>query len=52
MYAKSDDGAAIGAIRVYALWNRDYRLLVIIMLTGILPAIANLVSSPVWPVRA
>ncbi|KAL1948815.1 hypothetical protein VTO73DRAFT_10621 [Trametes versicolor] len=34
--------SAIGAIRVYALWNRDYRLLIIIMLTGVLPAIANL----------
>ncbi|OJT05149.1 hypothetical protein TRAPUB_4075 [Trametes pubescens] len=42
LYAKSDDDAAIGAIRVYALWNRDYRLLIILMLTGIIPAMANL----------
>ncbi|KAI0821882.1 hypothetical protein BC628DRAFT_1422297 [Trametes gibbosa] len=34
--------SAIAAIRVYALWNRDIRLLALIMLTGIFPAFANL----------
>ncbi|KAI0667279.1 hypothetical protein C8Q78DRAFT_1106137 [Trametes maxima] len=48
--------AAIGAIRVYALWNRDIRLLVVVFLTGILPAFANLFfrgasSAYVVPIR-
>ncbi|KAH9888053.1 hypothetical protein C8Q73DRAFT_655815 [Cubamyces lactineus] len=34
--------AAIAAIRIFALWNRDYSLLVIVILTGIFPAFANL----------
>ncbi|KAI9062124.1 hypothetical protein FKP32DRAFT_1612786 [Trametes sanguinea] len=34
--------SAIAAIRVYALWNRDLRLLAIVMLTGLFPAFANL----------
>ncbi|KAI0641336.1 hypothetical protein C8Q79DRAFT_919499 [Trametes meyenii] len=47
---------AIGAIRVYALWNRDIRLLVVVFLTGIFPAFANLFfrgasSAYVVPVR-
>ncbi|KAJ8481198.1 hypothetical protein ONZ51_g6176 [Trametes cubensis] len=34
--------SAIAAIRIFALWNRDYVLLFIVMLTGIFPAFANL----------
>ncbi|OSD05117.1 hypothetical protein PYCCODRAFT_1443464 [Trametes coccinea BRFM310] len=34
--------SAIAAIRVYALWNRDLRLLMIVLLTGVFPAFANL----------
>ncbi|KAI0363159.1 hypothetical protein BV20DRAFT_958865, partial [Pilatotrama ljubarskyi] len=34
--------SAIGAVRVFALWGRDYRLLAILMLAGMFPAFANL----------
>ncbi|KAI0353955.1 hypothetical protein OH77DRAFT_1406126 [Trametes cingulata] len=34
--------SAIGAIRVYALWGRDTRLLIVLMLAGMFPAFANL----------
>ncbi|KAI0628575.1 hypothetical protein C8Q77DRAFT_1067663 [Trametes polyzona] len=34
--------SAVGAIRIYALWNRDYRLFAVVMLTGMFPAFANL----------
>ncbi|KAI0331745.1 hypothetical protein GY45DRAFT_1335978 [Cubamyces sp. BRFM 1775] len=34
--------SAIAAIRIFALWNRDYVLLIIVMLTGVFPAFANL----------
>ncbi|KAH9852387.1 hypothetical protein C2E23DRAFT_868841 [Lenzites betulinus] len=34
--------SSIAAIRVYALWNRDIRLLALIMLMGVFPAFANL----------
>ena len=35
---------AIAGIRVYALWNRSYRLFAVVMITGFLPAFTNLVS--------
>ncbi|PIL23157.1 hypothetical protein GSI_14466 [Ganoderma sinense ZZ0214-1] len=34
--------SAIAAIRVYALWNRDWRLLVVLLLAGLFPAATNL----------
>ena len=43
--------AAIAAIRVFALWNRDWRLFAVIMIAGLFPAATNLVSDPtdhVW----
>lgn len=36
---------AVAAVRVYALWNRDLRLFALVMVTGVLPALANLVST-------
>ena len=42
---------AIAAIRVFALWNRDWRLFAVIMIAGLFPAATNLVSDPtdhVW----
>ncbi|TBU43473.1 hypothetical protein BD309DRAFT_864231 [Dichomitus squalens] len=34
--------SSIAAVRVFALWNRDYRLFAAIMLAGLLPALANI----------
>ncbi|KAI8974840.1 hypothetical protein BD414DRAFT_497671 [Trametes punicea] len=34
--------SAIAAIRVYALWDRNLHLLLVVMLTGLFPAFANL----------
>ncbi|KAI0761303.1 hypothetical protein BD413DRAFT_486231 [Trametes elegans] len=34
--------SAIAAIRIFALWGRDYRFLIIVLLTGFFPAFASL----------
>ena len=37
--------SAIAAVRVFALWNRDWRLFAVIMVAGLFPAITNLVGT-------
>ena len=34
---------AIAAVRIFALWNRDWRLFALIMIPGLFPALTNLV---------
>ncbi|RPD54965.1 hypothetical protein L226DRAFT_464333 [Lentinus tigrinus ALCF2SS1-7] len=34
--------SAIAAVRVYALWNRDIRLFIVVMVAGMFPALTNL----------